>query len=334
METDALYPWLAESWGTLDAFLTADRLPQALLIRGAVGVGKTELAERFAQKLLCRRPGRFACGTCGGCRLFVAGNHPDFIPIRPTEPGRAIGVDSIRQLIADLALKPQYGDRRVVVIDPAQQLNGHAANALLKTLEEPAEGTVLVLLADTSAALAPTVVSRCQRLSIPTPDRSLVGRWLEQRHPGCTGAALLAAAQGSPLRAAALAASDVVERRRTAFAEWRGVVLGQKEPVAVAERWEAQPHEELLEWLLSWTADAIRLGSAPGCRPRYNPDLGDGLQVLAGRLDLQRLFEFWTLLLQARLALGGQANRQLLWEEILIRGAQLSSSLTPSRGPP
>ncbi|SMF94902.1 DNA polymerase-3 subunit delta' [Methylomagnum ishizawai] len=326
-----LYPWLAGAWHILGAHLAAGRVPQALLILGAAGIGKTHLAGWFAQRLLCTAPGEFGCGQCPACRLFLAGTHPDFLKVQPAEPGKGIGVDAIRHLTADLALKSQFEGYRVVVIAPAQAMNISAANALLKTLEEPAERTVMLLLSEAQAGLPATILSRCQRLPVALPDAATACRWLETRHPGCGAATLLAAAQGSPLRALALAGTEVAERRRTVFRQWGGVLLGQEEPVAVAELWEKQAHEEFVEWISTWTMDLIRLLSVPADPPRYNPDLAKGMRTLAGRLNLRDLFEYWNLVLRSKRALGGQANRQLLLEELLIHGSRLGRSANPPR---
>lgn len=321
-----LLPWLEPAWHTLKSHADTDRVPQALLIQGAAGLGKLRLAETFAQRLLCERPGEFACGECHGCRLFLAGNHPDFIKVQPAEPGKGIGVDAIRHLITDLALKSQYDGYRVVIIAPAHLMNASAANALLKTLEEPAARTAMLLLSEAPAALPATILSRCQKLAIATPERDTVCHWLETQSPGCNGAVLLAAAQGSPLRALELAGTDVAERRRAVFGECVDVLRGRQTPVAVAERWEKQSHEEFIAWMLSWTADVIRLASAPGSARIDNPDLAEGLRALAGRLHLKSVFDMWGLLLQSKRALGGQTNRQLLLEELLIRWSQLGRS--------
>lgn len=319
-----LYPWLAEAWRALDGHWAAGRVPQALLIHGGVGLGKRRLAEIFAGKLLCTAAGEFACGRCAGCRLLQAGAHPDFIKVEPPEPGKAIGVDAIRHLIGDLALKPQYGGFRVILIAPAHQMNLNAANALLKTLEEPAERTAMLLLSDKPSALPPTILSRCQKLAIRLPERGSACGWLAAERPGCEAEVLLAAAQGSPLKALAMADSGVIERRRKAFSECTGLLLGREEPVTVAERWLAEPHEELIDWMMSWTLDLVRLRSAPGWKKLANADFREPLQQVSGRLDLEGLLDHWALLLQSRRALGGQANRQLLLEEVLIRWSGLA----------
>lgn len=328
-----LYPWLDEPWQKLDAYLVAQRLPQALLIHGADGIGKTRLAETFAQKLLCKNPDAFACGECAGCRLFLAGTHPDFLKIEPVERGKPIAVDAVRHLIANLALKPQYGGYRIIVFGSAHQLNISSANALLKTLEEPGENTVMLLLTDTPSALPATIFSRCQRLPIPLPDHAAATRWLEAQGAGEAADVLLAAARRSPLKALALAGSDVAERRRAAFSDCVDVVFRRQEPISLAERWSALAYEERIGWLISWTMDLIRLRSLPDCPHLDNPDLREGLQALAGRLHLRSLFEFLDALLRAKRALNGQANLQLLLEELLIHWAELGRSPPSDRRP-
>lgn len=332
MSGSSLYPWLSGPWRSLDAALAAERVPQALLVHGPAGVGKRRLAEQFAQKLLCQRPGSAACGECHGCRLFLAGTHPDFIRVEPPEPGKAIGIDAVRSLCGDLALTSQYGGYRVVLIAPAHQMNLHAANALLKTLEEPAARTLIFLLTEHHNQLPATIISRCQRLVVPAPGRDEALRWLLIERPGCAAEALLAAAGGSPLRALTLADSGMLERRRQVFAEVLAIANGQEESIlGFAEKWHKDPDlDDVLGWLLSWVADLLRLALQRDCRALGNPDFKEELQRLAVRLNLEHLCEYWDRLLQTRRALGGQANRQLLLEELLIRWARLVQPHHPS----
>jgi DNA polymerase-3 subunit delta' len=149
--------------------------PHALLLVGPAGVGKTTLAEDLAAGLLCTAddPAGRPCGACRACRLVASGRHPDVHRLAPDGPGRQIGIGGagskvrgVRDLIADLALLPVEGGARFGIIESAQRLNDDAQAALLKTLEEPAPGVVLVLCADTEASLLPTIRSRCARLRL------------------------------------------------------------------------------------------------------------------------------------------------------------------------
>ena len=120
-----LMPWHQLSWDRIQAARREARLPHALLVTGARGVGKKHFAHALAASLLCeqRAPGDLACGGCRGCRLFQAASHPDYTLVSPEEPGRPIRIDSIRELTARSALTAQAGGFKVVVIEPAQAMN-------------------------------------------------------------------------------------------------------------------------------------------------------------------------------------------------------------------
>lgn len=324
--TPALYPWLDSAWQILSTHVRTDRVPQALLIYGAAGLGKATLAERFARKLLCTQPGEFACGVCASCRLFAAGSHPDLKRAVPEEPGKAIKVDTIRKLLGDLTLKSQYQGYRVVIIDPAHMLNISSANALLKTLEEPPDQLVFLLISSQPRDLPATILSRCQKLFIQSPSQTQAEHWLRDVRPDCPAGVLLSAAKGSPLRALALADSDIAERRRTVFEGFLRTCMGKEDPVELAERWYASAHDDTLDWILGWVVDLMRLGAAASKNVTpvlASPDLADPLGKLAARICPDALVCYWDQLLLHRRALAGQANRQLVWEALLIQAAAL-----------
>lgn len=310
--------WLAPHWQRLGHYVETGRVPQALLIAGREGVGKAALAEAFSQKLLCRSPGEYACGECISCKLYAAGTLPDFIRIEPEEPGKIIPVDAIRGLIANLALKPQYSGRRVVLISPAHQMNTSSANSLLKTLEEPDEHTTLLLLTDAPQSLLPTIQSRCQRLDIPLPERALALSWLKAEGQGQNAEVLLALARGAPLKALGMSEEGIIEKRGEFFAGWRDLLERKGEPCLLADKWSKFPCETLADWMISWTMDLIRLRSAPRWRGIDNLDLAERLQATAQQINLPALFAYLDRLKAARRMLSGQVNRQLLLEELLI----------------
>ena len=211
-------PWHQKSWEALVRLV--DKLPHALLIHGTPGIGKLALAERFAQYLLCeaRTSSGEPCGRCDGCRWFVAGSHPDVRRIepeilakrvaddeeagsqRPAKPSSEIKIEQVRELADFLALGSHRGRLRVALVHPAEDMNAHAANALLKSLEEPPPGAVFVLVSHRPARLLPTVRSRCVALPIQAPAAEEALRWLGAQ--GLTeGARWLAFAGGAPLRA-------------------------------------------------------------------------------------------------------------------------------------
>ncbi len=175
------WPVIGHDWAVdlLRQAVAAGRPPHALLITGPPNVGKGTLARALAQALLCtaeRRP----CGDCRACRLAAAGTHPDLRWVEPQDG--SLKIDQVRELTRQLALAPLEGPWQIAVLDRFELATAGAANALLKTLEEPAPRVVLALLAQQAEALLPTIVSRCQVVALrpipgPAIERGLIERW-------------------------------------------------------------------------------------------------------------------------------------------------------------
>ncbi|SDO47362.1 DNA polymerase III subunit delta' [Desulforhopalus singaporensis] len=145
----------------LSRALAGDRLPHAFLFRGEEGVGKQLFARGVAAAVNCRDVNRVgACGICSSCRKFISSNQPDYVVIRPDKG--VIKIDRIRQLIRELEFAPYESPVRVVVIEDVHAMRREAANALLKTLEEPPAKNLFILTAESSQEMLPTLVSRCQ----------------------------------------------------------------------------------------------------------------------------------------------------------------------------
>jgi DNA polymerase-3 subunit delta' len=205
-----------------------ERLPHALLVHGAPGVGKLELAEQMAQLLLCEHadPARRPCGECDACRWFLGGNHPDFRRVepealakqpmemeegedgtgesaparRPRQPSLQIKIEQVRALADFLNLRSHRGRLRVALVHPAEDMNENAANALLKGLEEPPAGAIFILVSDRPARLLPTIRSRCVCLAVPVPPKDVALKWLAAQNVKDADR-WLAYAGGAPLRA-------------------------------------------------------------------------------------------------------------------------------------
>jgi DNA polymerase III subunit delta' len=319
-------PWLLQPWQSVGHYLQDGiLLPQALLLTGVEGIGCDLLAHIFARRLLCQQPdGNFACGMCASCKLFDAGNHPDAIRLVPEEEGKAIVIDQVRALIAKLSLRPQYSSHRVVTIAPADKLNRAAANSLLKTLEEPDARTLLLLLTYNPSILPATIRSRCQFLAVESPDRKQATDWLKLRLADPAQAdILISMADGAPLRALALAGSELPQVRLQFFKAWQGLLLKKADALQCAAQWQKTPCETLLEWLRSWTTDLVRLSMVAEAAAIENPDLSRELSALTPTLNLKALFMFYASVGSALLSLAGQANRQLVLEEVLIQSTRL-----------
>ncbi len=289
--------------GFLKNALRAGQLPHALLFLGPRGVGKTMAALSLAQTLNCATPlpEIDACGICPSCRRFAGGNHPDLLVISPQGEGLhpQIKIDQIRALRRQLDFRPHVGPWRVILIQSADSLNEAAANALLKTLEEPPEGNVLVLTAVGEGDLLPTIVSRCRRLTfsfLPLPVlREILGP--QARQPAA--AALLAALSfGSPGRALSLNAEEMVARRDEVLADLE--TLAAPGPAHVLD-WAAaggKKAAELEDFILLarlWYRDLLAVACKIPDHALINQDRLDELHrhartlsipVLLSRLDL------------------------------------------------
>jgi len=205
--------WQGEAVERWQRWLEHDRLPHAIMLTGPAGLGKRRLAQALAAQALCRAPddGR-ACGRCRSCALLAAGTHPDSVFIGPEEGSAQIRVDQIRTLIHALTLTPRFGSRRVALIAPADAMNENAANALLKTLEEPGPAVLLLLVTARPQRLPATVRSRCQVLPVPLPAVEVGRAWLQERVPEVSAEdreLALALAGYAPCRALALLEGDV-----------------------------------------------------------------------------------------------------------------------------
>jgi DNA polymerase-3 subunit delta' len=261
-----LAPWLAPHWHTLADALATGRLHHALLLCGADGLGKRRLAQTLVAAVLCeaRDADGLACGHCRACRLLAAGTHPDrvLVGFEEREPGKLrseITVDQIRRLSERLALSSQFGGAQLALIDPADAMNASAANALLKTLEEPNPGTVLILVTARPWRLPATIRSRCQKLELVTPPRALAQDWLEgQGIDAATAARALDAALGNPGCALDWTRDDSLALHDACAAELAALRAGHSGAMALAERWAADRPAQRLWFAAAHAQDQAR----------------------------------------------------------------------------
>lgn len=161
------WQYLAKRWQN-------NNLPHALLLTGQCNLNKTQFATEFTKYLLCQQKQQTYCGECRNCQLMQAETYPDFYLVQPEEQGKAIRVDQVRELIAQLNQTSQQTNYKIVVINPADNMNQAAANALLKTLEEPTSDTFLFLIADQISLLSATIRSRCQIIKFSADKQTLI----------------------------------------------------------------------------------------------------------------------------------------------------------------
>ena len=323
------FPWHRAALERLLADRT--RLPHALLVHGRRGIGKVEFARALASALLCEAPrGALACGECAACHWFEQGNHPDYREIIPeiaeeddeaeadeAKPEKkkslVIKVDQIRAQADFMGLTTHRSGFRVLVIRPADTLNLEAANALLKTLEEPPPATVIVLVSDQPSRLLATIRSRCRTLALPMPERAEALAWLEAEAVP-EAAIALSVAGGAPLLARDLAAPEEVQLRRKVITELSRP--SGAEPLAFAERIDRPALERTIYWMQTWVHDLLRVRA--GASVRHNTDFAPAAQAKARSADADALFDLECQLRAARRLATHPLNARLLAEHLLM----------------
>ncbi len=334
-----IYPWQNEIWRRLIS--TKATLPGALLLQGRDGIGKFHLAHTLAQALLCESPLESGepCEHCGACNWFKIGGHPDFRLLEPdaqsattestgetAEQGKAadkkasqfITVAQIRELADFVNLTTHRNGLRIILVHPAEAMNVHAANALLKTLEEPPPGTLFILVSHQPQRLLPTVRSRCQKINAPLPGRAEALQWLREQEVA-EAEACLAQSGCAPLAALRLSAEDY-QLKRSQILEQLGAP-DRFDPLALAEQGDKMELAWILNWMQQWVYDLASIGMAG--QGRYQPESSAEMNRLAKTVSLIELFRFQQELLTAQRALHHPLNNRLVLEQLFFSYGQL-----------
>jgi DNA polymerase-3 subunit delta' len=315
-------PWQDEQWRLLRQAVAQQRLPHALLLSGPPGLGKERFALSFAQSLLCRERDSegVPCGVCRQCQLLHSGNHPDFQWLKPDAESKSgeITIEAIRNLTANASLTTHAGGNKVIAIQPAHRMNKAAANSLLKTLEEPTPGSVILLLTDQPGRLLVTIRSRCQTVHFKPPQRSQGVTWLSGKVTHADPQLLLTLANGAPLKALELDNSELMTARSEMANGFLALPGGKRDPVSLAQGWGAFDRVLLLEWLAGWVIDLIRLRAGGDEGLLFNRDLTQALQKTADKLNLRTLHQYLLQVYEARRSVESNLNPQLTLEKLLI----------------
>lgn len=318
------YPWHDALWSTLARHF--DQLPHALLLQGRPGLGKHDFAVQLAQALLCEQPRNgVACGHCHACRLFAAGTHPDISSVGLVDDAKSITVDQIRALGDFLALRPHTAARKVVMISPAEAMNINAANSLLKLLEEPPLGSMLLLVTSHPARLPATIRSRCARLLFRLPAPVIGQAWLQAR-PGSRSdsALLLGLAGGSPLLAETLAREEFPATRARLLQDMAALAQGREHPVTCAARWKSLGAGRTLGWLHGFVSDQIKIHLGAPVSMLLNPELATSGVSEKNKYKIRELYGFIDAILEKYRQLDSPLDELLMLEDILIRWVRLS----------
>lgn len=316
------------------------RLPHALLFAGPAGVGKRELADALAVRLLCEQPRQAhesACGTCPSCLMWASGQHPDYRLLQPDaaaegeEEGEAAGegekkkaskqirIQQIREVEEFFHVGGHRGGARVCIIDPAEAMNPITANSLLKILEEPSVSFYFIMISHRWRRLLPTLLSRSRRVMFGRPPAEQSQRWLAERQLA-DNAKWLPFFGHAPLEVAAAARSGRLKALESVAAD----LLKPLEALAQANRWEslvkadgALGMEELVTTVQKWLFD---LGQcAVAAEPRYFPQQAKILSGIAQRLSLPGLMQAQQQVAQLRAWSNHPLNARLFLEDLCVR---------------
>lgn len=274
-----------------------------------------------------RRPGEQACGQCRSCQLLASGYHPDLLRIAPEEGKRQIRIDTIRDVNRFVSQTAQQGGYRVIVISPAEAMNVAASNALLKSLEEPGDKTLFVLLADVPSRVLPTIRSRCQQWPLPSVALDDCLGWLTEQLASDDEARFWWQVSGGlPLSAVELAAPEARALRHQLHDCFEQLVRGG-EPVAEAARLDRQAIDAILWYGIAWLEDLIRLGLSGTTTSLRNPDL---LPLYRQAVKNARVRDWFKLLDYAReqrrlLAVGSNPNPSSCWKHGWCAGRRFSA---------
>jgi DNA polymerase-3 subunit delta' len=327
----APYPWQEQAWRTLTATLESGRLPHSLLINGPAGVGKHQLALALVARIFCKQAKgeERACGHCGNCQLIAAGSHPDYVCLTVEEDKTRIAVQQVRDMIAHLGMKSYRGAEKVALVHPADAMNMNSANSLLKTLEEPTDGTLLILVTSRPSRLPATILSRCQRVEIRPPGREQALAWLVQEHGKADWGPALAFAAGAPLKAAELCQAGYAARITSLEQQIGAIVAGRADPTAVASEWAGKDPDFCLEWLKMWTGHLIRGRSLGNLDISLEGVEGKKLESFIQLIDLRMIFKYLDDVNRSFRLLETTVNKQSLMEAVLIPWAHELKRVLP-----
>ncbi|MDP9180020.1 MAG: DNA polymerase III subunit delta' [Gemmatimonadota bacterium] len=303
--------------------LTSGRLHHAYLFVGPEGIGKRMLATALAQAVHCgARVGDF-CGSCVNCTRIADGNHPDVRIIEPPAGKKEISIQQVREFERELNYRSFTGKRKIIIVDPATLMNLASQNALLKTLEEPPQDSLIILIASSAGGLLPTVRSRCLRISFAPLGRAEIASYLRTKQ-GVTGDEvefLAAMSMGSIGAALGLDKEAFVEKRRG----WVGIVGAVKagdyqSAVSAAEALAGNRDDALkfLAWAQSWYRDLLVYGVTGDDGELVNLDMREQIEQHAAPAQSEQQIAALTGSTAAAAAIHRNLNRRMVLEKYLF----------------
>ena len=315
-----VYPWQKNVWDTLTGRFP--KMGHGLLFYGKKGCGKDAFAQYFLAWILCqnRQLKNQPCGECGSCQWLKSDTHPNYVHITTDEDNKKqnakIKIDKIRDL--QPFVQQTVDGWRVVVIEPAEALNTASANALLKTLEEPGDRTVIILLAEHYLKLPATIRSRLQHFALDRISAEQAEAYLQQNLPDADlqmQQLLMNLSNQMPLQAIELARSEWINLRQDFVNDWQKLVKQKNMPMAIATKWNKalsfSDFSQMFEYLLS-DLICVKLNQAI-----KNIDLN--FSDLPDQYNLESLFAIYTELQQSKKFIEQNVQANLVVDQLCIK---------------
>jgi DNA polymerase-3 subunit delta' len=314
-----IYPWQQQLWDTLTGRFP--KLGHGLLFYGKKGCGKEAFTRQFLAWVLClnRQPAG-ACGECGSCQWLKADTHPNYVYISTDEENKKLNAKIKIEKIRDLLpfVQQTVDGWRVIVIEPAEALNIASSNALLKTLEEPGENILIILLADHYLKLPATIRSRLQHFALDRISVEQFGDYLQEQLPEADFSQqqlLMHLSNQMPLQAVEVAQSAWLPLRQEFLSDWIKLVTQKNMPIAIATKWNKNvsfaEFAQMFEYLLS-DLICVKLNQA-----LKNIDLD--FSVLVEQYSLEMLFKIYEDFQQAKQYLEQNVQTNLVLDELCIK---------------
>lgn len=311
-------PWQKQQWQKLLDAVKQQRLPHALMLVGNSHAEELSFAEYFSTFILCQKDLK-PCGECRSCQLMQAKSHPDFLAISPEKSDGPIKIDQIRELVNTAHETSMYGGYRVIVILKAHAMNQNAANALLKTLEEPAPKTLVILISEQNQRLPATILSRCQKIYFHKPKREEALTWLAPQWDVSNPALLLDLAEGSPLDALVLAKSDFMKIREEVYHGLLALSQNKADPLQISATFQSYELSIIYRLLLFAIRDMLRYQLSEGKAQLINTDFSNLFANFA--IKAKNILSYLDLVQKSykNFMISQSLNKLLLIEELFIR---------------
>lgn len=295
-----LYPWLQPYYQQSISAFQQGHGHHALLFKADQGLGTDQLLDALGHWLMCQNPqDQQPCGQCHHCHLTQAHNHPDIYQLAPIE-NKDIGVDQVREINEKINQHAQQGGNKIIYVRGVDRLTEAAANAMLKTLEEPRPNTYFLLQTDISSPVMPTIYSRCQAQTINPPAMAIASIWLQQQSAVEISEiqTALRISYGRPLTALSVLEQGLLEKRRE-FLRQFWLFYRKCSPLELMPLFDKAIVFHQLDWIIAFLADALKAK----LHIRENwicEDLAAGIQQFSAQQNAQGLLKATQIMQQVR----------------------------------